>query len=123
MLPLVHLSCHITAHPGGSATMADAPDILVKVAPPRRCEAARSLTRSQIVMCGDSAVGKSNIMARFTRNDFMEDSKSTIGAEFATRLMDIAVVHPDTKAERTVKVKLQIWDTAGECLERACTLP
>lgn len=39
----------------------------------------------KIVLIGDSGVGKSNILSRFTRNEFCLDSKSTIGVEFATR--------------------------------------
>jgi GTPase SAR1 family protein len=34
---------------------------------------------------GDAAVGKSNILSRFTRNVFNLESKSTVGVEFATR--------------------------------------
>lgn len=32
----------------------------------------------------DAAVGKSNLLSRFTRNEFNLESKSTIGVEFAT---------------------------------------
>ncbi|PWZ08595.1 Ras-related protein Rab11C [Zea mays] len=39
----------------------------------------------KIVLIGDSGVGKSNILSRFTRNEFCLESKSTIGVEFATR--------------------------------------
>ena len=34
---------------------------------------------------GSSAVGKSNILTRFTRNKFNLESKPTIGVEFASR--------------------------------------
>lgn len=62
-------------------------------------------------MIGDSGVGKSNLLSRFTRNEFNLDSKSTIGVEFATR--SIAV---DSKT-----IKAQIWDTAGQERYRAIT--
>lgn len=39
-----------------------------------------------VVLIGDSGVGKSNLLSRFTRNEFNLESKSTIGVEFATRL-------------------------------------
>jgi small GTP-binding protein len=39
----------------------------------------------KIVLIGDSGVGKSNLLSRFTRNEFNIDSKTTIGVEFATR--------------------------------------
>ncbi|KAM1028801.1 hypothetical protein FF1_041343 [Malus domestica] len=41
----------------------------------------------KIVLIGDSGVGKSNILSRFTRNEFSLESKSTIGVEFATRTL------------------------------------
>lgn len=62
-------------------------------------------------MIGDSGVGKSNILSRFTRNEFSVESKSTIGVEFATRSIEI---------EKKV-VKAQIWDTAGQERYRAIT--
>ncbi|KAK8987544.1 hypothetical protein V6N11_027291 [Hibiscus sabdariffa] len=48
--------------------------------------------------------GKSNLLSRFTRNEFCLESKSTIGVEFATRTLQVE--------GRTVKA--QIWDTAGQ---------
>jgi len=43
----------------------------------------------KIVLIGDSGVGKSNILSRFTRNEFCLESKSTIGVEFATRTTQV----------------------------------
>ncbi|KAK1405255.1 putative small GTPase superfamily, P-loop containing nucleoside triphosphate hydrolase [Heracleum sosnowskyi] len=65
----------------------------------------------KIVLIGDSGVGKSNLLSRFTRNEFSLESKSTIGVEFATRS-----IHVDDKV-----VKAQIWDTAGQERYRAIT--
>ncbi|PIA65016.1 hypothetical protein AQUCO_00100469v1 [Aquilegia coerulea] len=65
----------------------------------------------KIVLIGDSSVGKSNLLARFARNEFYPNSKSTIGVEFQTQKMDI-----DGK-----EVKAQIWDTAGQERFRAVT--
>ncbi|KAL3814545.1 hypothetical protein ACJIZ3_015813 [Penstemon smallii] len=65
----------------------------------------------KIVLIGDSGVGKSNLLSRFTRNEFCLESKSTIGVEFATRTLQIE--------GRTVKT--QIWDTAGQERYRAIT--
>lgn len=39
----------------------------------------------KIVLIGDSGVGKSNLLTRFTKNDFNFKSTSTIGVEFSTR--------------------------------------
>lgn len=66
----------------------------------------------KIVLVGDSGVGKSNLLSRFTRNTFTEDEKSTIGVEFATRIVPM---------EDGKKVKAQIWDTAGQERYRAIT--
>lgn len=65
----------------------------------------------KIVLIGDSGVGKSNILSRFTRNEFCLESKSTIGVEFATRTLQV-----DGKT-----IKAQIWDTAGQERYRAIT--
>jgi len=65
----------------------------------------------KIVLIGDSAVGKSNLLARFTKGTFNTDSKSTIGVEFATKNVVV-----DGKT-----VKAQIWDTAGQERYRAIT--
>ncbi|KAL6569843.1 Golgi membrane exchange factor (Ric1p-Rgp1p) subunit [Orobanche minor] len=65
----------------------------------------------KIVLIGDSAVGKSQLLARFARNEFNLDSKATIGVEFQTRTVMI-----DHKT-----VKAQIWDTAGQERYRAVT--
>merc|ERR1711976_1156470 len=65
----------------------------------------------KVVLIGDSGVGKSNLLSRFTRNEFNLESKSTIGVEFATRSIKV-----DTKT-----IKAQIWDTAGQERYRAIT--
>ncbi|XP_068324541.1 ras-related protein RIC2-like [Pyrus communis] len=65
----------------------------------------------KVVLIGDSGVGKSNLLSRFTRNEFSLESKSTIGVEFATRSLDV-----DGKV-----IKAQIWDTAGQERYRAIT--
>lgn len=71
----------------------------------------RFCSTNSVVMIGDSGVGKTNILGRFTRDEFNLDSKSTIGVEFATRTVNI-----DNKI-----IKAQIWDTAGQERYRAIT--
>ena len=39
----------------------------------------------KIVLIGDSGVGKSNLLSRFTKNEFNLESKATIGVEFAAK--------------------------------------
>ncbi|XP_050384438.1 ras-related protein Rab11D [Argentina anserina] len=65
----------------------------------------------KLVLIGDSGVGKSNLLSRFTRNEFNLESKSTIGVEFATKTLSV-----DDKV-----IKAQIWDTAGQERYRAIT--
>ncbi|KAL3597920.1 hypothetical protein D5086_009557 [Populus alba] len=45
----------------------------------------------KVVLIGDSGVGKSNLLSRFTRNEFCLESKSTIGVEFATRTLQASI--------------------------------
>jgi hypothetical protein len=45
----------------------------------------------KVVLIGDSGVGKSNLLSRFTRNEFCLESKSTIGVEFATRTLHVSL--------------------------------
>ncbi|VYS44638.1 unnamed protein product [Arabidopsis thaliana] len=65
----------------------------------------------KVVVIGDSAVGKTQLLSRFTHNEFCYDSKSTIGVEFQTRTITL----------RGKLVKAQIWDTAGQERYRAVT--
>lgn len=65
----------------------------------------------KIVVTGDSAVGKSNLMSRYARNEFDLHSKATIGVEFQTQIVEI----------EGKEVKVQIWDTAGQERFRAVT--
>ncbi|XP_052521370.1 ras-related protein Rab-25 isoform X2 [Tympanuchus pallidicinctus] len=60
----------------------------------------------KVVLIGESGVGKTNLLSRFTRNEFNHDSRTTIGVEFSTRTVLVG----------DAAVKAQIWDTAG--LER-----
>ncbi len=63
------------------------------------------------VLVGDSGVGKSNILCRFTKNEFNPSMKSTIGVEFAARTVEVS----------NKKLKVSVWDTAGQERYRAIT--
>merc|ERR1740130_569824 len=65
----------------------------------------------KVVLIGDSGAGKSNLLSRFTRDEFNRESKSTIGVEFATQTIQV---------EKKM-IKAQIWDTAGQERYRAIT--
>ncbi|KAF7211288.1 ras-related protein Rab-25 [Nothobranchius furzeri] len=65
----------------------------------------------KVVLIGESGVGKSNLLSRFTKNDFTHDSRTTIGVEFSTRTVQLD----------QFTIKAQIWDTAGLERYRAIT--
>ena len=65
----------------------------------------------KVVLVGDSFVGKTNIMSKYLKNEFHEDSKATVGVEFGSRQFNI---------EGHV-IKAQIWDTAGQERYKAIT--
>ena len=57
----------------------------------------------KILLLGDSGVGKSSLLLRYTKNQFNPDIRSTIGVEFGVKFIEID----------NIKLKIQIWDTAG----------
>ena len=65
----------------------------------------------KVILIGDSGVGKTNIMSKFLKNQFMENSKATVGVEFGSKLFD----------HQGHKIKAQIWDTAGQEKYKAIT--
>ncbi len=61
----------------------------------------------KVILIGDSGVGKSSLLTRYSRNEFNSETKTTIGVEFATSLVNI-----DDK-----NIKVTLWDTAGRYLK------
>ena len=67
-----------------------------------------------IVMIGDSSVGKTCLLKKFSEDDFEVDIKShvaTIGVDFVSKVISVF----------DQLVKLQVWDTAGQERFRAIT--
>ena len=60
----------------------------------------------KIIIVGESQVGKTNIMSKYLKNNFDENSRPTAGVEFGAKIFKI----------EGLRIKAQIWDTAG--LER-----
>ena len=58
----------------------------------------------KIVLIGSSGSGKSNIISRYMSDTFSLNTKSTIGVEFATKIIE----------SNGALVKIQVWDTAGQ---------
>ncbi|TVU30573.1 hypothetical protein EJB05_22203, partial [Eragrostis curvula] len=59
----------------------------------------------QLVLLGDSGVGKSCIVLRFVCGQFDPTSKVTVGASFLSQTLAL---------EDSTTVKYEIWDTAGQ---------
>lgn len=59
----------------------------------------------KILLIGDSGVGKSSIVYRFTDNTYSDNFIATIGVDFKIKTMTLPC---------GATVKLQIWDTAGQ---------
>ena len=65
----------------------------------------------KIILIGDSAVGKTNIMGKYLKGAFQENSKATVGVEFGSKLFKV----------ENHSIKAQIWDTAGQEKYKAIT--
>ena len=65
----------------------------------------------KLILIGDSYVGKSNILLKYLKNQFNENSKTTVGIEFGTKNIII----------NNKRIKIQIWDTAGQERYRSIT--
>ena len=63
------------------------------------------------IIIGDAAVGKSNLLLRFAQDDFKSEYQLTIGVEFGAKNIDV----------NNKKIRLQIWDTAGQENYRSIT--
>jgi len=60
---------------------------------------------SKIVIMGNSGVGKTSLLYRYTQNKFdPKNTTSTSGAFFVTKKVYV----------NGLKVRLQLWDTAGQ---------
>lgn len=63
------------------------------------------------VLIGDTNVGKSCLLSRFSDNYYSKLSMSTIGVDFKVKVIEID----------NMLVKMQIYDTAGQCRFRTIT--
>merc|ERR1711916_304757 len=59
----------------------------------------------KLLLIGDSGVGKSCLLLRYSDDSFTQSFITTIGIDFKIKSILI---------NETTKVKLQIWDTAGQ---------
>ena len=59
----------------------------------------------KVLVIGDSAVGKTCLICRYTDNKFLKSFVSTIGIDYKVKQLEVEGVGP---------VKLELWDTAGQ---------
>ena len=60
--------------------------------------------KCQIVLVGDSTVGKTSLLLKYTNGTYSEENLATVGLDFITK--------DEIINEKTIRVK--IWDTAGQ---------
>ncbi|KAI5961182.1 YPT53 [Candida pseudojiufengensis] len=68
----------------------------------------------KVVVLGESSVGKTSLVHRFTSNKFNTHTSNTIGAAFITKEFS-STNNPEKK------INLEIWDTAGQERYRSLT--
>ncbi|XP_062848223.1 ras-related protein Rab-39B-like [Trichomycterus rosablanca] len=66
----------------------------------------------RIIMLGDSTVGKSSMLKRFTEDLFLESINQTVGVDFYVHFLEV---------KPGIRIKLQFWDTAGQERFRSVT--
>ncbi len=66
----------------------------------------------KVLLLGDSSVGKTCFLLRYSDDTFVENHISTIGLDYRLKMINLS----DNKI-----VKMQIWDTAGQDRFRAIT--
>ncbi|KAF7044489.1 hypothetical protein CFC21_060136 [Triticum aestivum] len=66
--------------------------------------AGSKIRNAKLVLLGDVGAGKSSLVLRFVKGQFVEFQESTIGAAFFSQTL---AVNDET-------VKFEIWDTAGQ---------
>ncbi|KAK7196976.1 Ras-related protein Rab5A [Novymonas esmeraldas] len=83
-------------------------------------------TSAKIVVLGESGAGKSSIALRFTRNEFLANQETTIGAAFLSKTVMVpprggagasasaASAAPHALQSQMRALKYEIWDTAGQ---------
>ena len=58
----------------------------------------------KLLLIGDSGVGKTSIVYRFTDDVYSDSFLTSIGIDFKVKTLDV----------EGKKIKLQVWDTAGQ---------
>jgi small GTP-binding protein len=66
---------------------------------------------AKVVIVGDSAVGKTNLLLRFVNGEYVTTHITTIGIDFKVKTLKV----------NGKRLKIQLWDTAGQDRFRTIT--
>lgn len=75
----------------------------------------------KLLALGDSGVGKTTFLHRYTDNKFNRKFTSTVGIDFREKRVVYTGMGADGATEKNFKVHLQLWDTAGQERFRSLT--
>ncbi|XP_010875525.1 ras-related protein Rab-27B isoform X2 [Esox lucius] len=75
----------------------------------------------KLLSLGDSGVGKTTFLYRYTDNKFNRKFTTTVGIDFREKRVMYLGTGSDGTTEKTFKVHLQLWDTAGQERFRSLT--
>ncbi|XP_024255869.1 ras-related protein Rab-27B [Oncorhynchus tshawytscha] len=75
----------------------------------------------KLLSVGDSGVGKTTFLYRYTDNKFNHKFTTTVGIDFREKRVTYLGTGSDGTTEKTFKVHLQLWDTAGQERFRSLT--
>jgi Ras-related protein Rab-8A len=59
---------------------------------------------AKVAVIGDSAVGKTNLLLRYVSTAYQQSHTATIGIDFKVKTIEV----------NGMRIKMQIWDTAGQ---------
>ncbi|KAJ9454958.1 Ras-related protein Rab-1 [Diplonema papillatum] len=63
-------------------------------------------TTCKVIVVGNGVVGKSSMLRRYCKNEFLDDYQKTIGTDYMMKLLHIDETDED--------IQLDLWDTAGQ---------
>uniref|UniRef100_A0A673MM20 small monomeric GTPase n=1 Tax=Sinocyclocheilus rhinocerous TaxID=307959 RepID=A0A673MM20_9TELE len=75
----------------------------------------------KLLALGDSGVGKTTFLYRYTDNKFNPKFITTVGIDFREKRVVYTTNSPNGTTGKTFKVHLQLWDTAGQERFRSLT--
>ena len=64
----------------------------------------QNIPQIKLILLGDSGVGKSSIIKRYMEDSFEDNITSTLGSSFLEKIVNV----------KGKKVKIEVWDTAGQ---------